>query len=702
MNYNNLISLNNLELAWRRITTGTNIPYKFFFRHIYLAYEIGKNSNLKQLHQKLKGSWKPQRPIRIYIPKPSGLQRPISILSLDDQIVLQAIANVVAKKMYKKRKNIENKVVFSNILNTPKDSIFFLKDWHATYNLYQKKSEDYFSKGNRWIAHFDLAAFYDTISHRLLIKTVFPRDGHAAVWAKIQKWLQCWSTARESYVVDHGIPQGPIASDFLAECLLLSLDEKLMRNGLNYIRYVDDIRIFCKSQLEAQKAAVKLEVICRNLGLIPQGKKFAIGEVKKIDEPFFKMLPSIPSDEPSDDDIDNLTSQEAEKIFDSAVTGRPSRITDKSKIRYVLFRAPKSRKILGKVIKLLLRHPEHIDAFSAFFRNYKKNASIEKVVRRGIIEGTPYDYVRGALWQTLARICSVQILSEMLPLARKDLQKKDGCIVLKWGVISFLLRCQRHGITSYSRRIKHQNPLVQSLLVAILPDSEYRKNRLVDDILKSKNVEPIMVLGEQLLKRNQTLKDYSIKAHQLPVSAANVWRGLGLVRRKFSKKSDIIGEIIPQRYAVRKVSIWRSLLGAQYTHALQILLQADALYDSGRSSWMQEQNSFNDAVCRSLINFLKNKQLPGGQNILISSQNGKIIKFGVLLDRNQDFASQHRVIADHLRDFNNRRNALPGSHPYEENTGDQTDYLKAREQKRFANSLSIAYKEIIDLVERSR
>ena len=30
----------NLELAWRRITTGTNHQYKRFFRPLYYAYEI--------------------------------------------------------------------------------------------------------------------------------------------------------------------------------------------------------------------------------------------------------------------------------------------------------------------------------------------------------------------------------------------------------------------------------------------------------------------------------------------------------------------------------------------------------------------------------------------------------------------------------------------------------------------------------------
>ena len=107
-----------------------------------------------------------------------------------------------------------------------------------------------------------------------------------------------------------------------------------MKNNFNYIRYVDDIRIFCKSPLEAQKAAVKLEVLCRNLGLIPQGKKFAISEIEKLNDALFDMFPSIPSEEPTEDEIDNLTRKEAERIFNSAVRGRPLKIIDKSKSRF--------------------------------------------------------------------------------------------------------------------------------------------------------------------------------------------------------------------------------------------------------------------------------------------------------------------------------------------------------------------------------
>jgi hypothetical protein len=90
--YSKLISISNLQLAWRRIVTGKNLSHKRFFRPFYLAYEVGLEDNLRHLHARLEGAWKPTKPLRIYVPKPSGLQRPISLLQIEDQIVYQAIS----------------------------------------------------------------------------------------------------------------------------------------------------------------------------------------------------------------------------------------------------------------------------------------------------------------------------------------------------------------------------------------------------------------------------------------------------------------------------------------------------------------------------------------------------------------------------------------------------------------------------------
>ena len=111
------------------------------FRHLYNAYEPGRKANLLLLRERLMGGWEPTNPIREYVPKPSGLLRPLTLLTLDDQIVLQAVANQVAKQVFNRRRAVEGRLAFSNCLNPDRNSIFFLQDWRNTYNRFRRRLE---------------------------------------------------------------------------------------------------------------------------------------------------------------------------------------------------------------------------------------------------------------------------------------------------------------------------------------------------------------------------------------------------------------------------------------------------------------------------------------------------------------------------------------------------------------------------------
>src|SRR5262245_51703371 len=124
-----LASKRNLELAWRRIATGGNHQYKRFYRNLYYAYEVALTSNLRDLRQRLLGgAFSPTHPDRVYIPKASGLHRPLTLLNIEDQIVLQAFSNLAATQMHRRRSAVQLKTVFSNTVDDPA-SIFFLRRW---------------------------------------------------------------------------------------------------------------------------------------------------------------------------------------------------------------------------------------------------------------------------------------------------------------------------------------------------------------------------------------------------------------------------------------------------------------------------------------------------------------------------------------------------------------------------------------------
>jgi hypothetical protein len=248
------------------------------------------------------GDWQPTPPTRVHLPKPSGLLRPITLLSVEDQIVLQALANKFANHLRPRRRRVELRQVFSNCLTRDKDSIFFLLDWRRTYQDFQIQLEQHLRTGYRWIAHFDLAAFYETISHRALKALVAPAGANPQTWAQISHWLCVWSADRESIRVDHGIPQGPVASDFIADAFLLPVDEAMRTSGVKYIRYVDDIRVLARTEKEARQAALTLELECRKWSLIPQSSKFAVDYAATLQDALGALPSIVEAAAPGDDE----------------------------------------------------------------------------------------------------------------------------------------------------------------------------------------------------------------------------------------------------------------------------------------------------------------------------------------------------------------------------------------------------------------
>ncbi len=699
MDFDHLISIHNLLLAWRRITTGLNHHYKRYFRDIYYAYEIAIDQNLKDLRHRLKeGSYQPQPPTRVYLPKPSGLQRPLSLLSIEDQIVLQSIANLFALKLSDKRKPLQLKHVFSNIVESEGSSIFFFKDWHKTYKLFQKTIEDLYKSGFRWIAHFDLAAFYDTISHDLLLKIVYPRSQGNDLMEKVCTWLKCWSSERLSETLAHGIPQGPIASDFLSECFLLSIDKELSKS-FKYIRYVDDIRLFGKTELDVRRAVVRLEILCRNKGLIPQVKKYTISDVGSL-KAAVGMLPSLapPDIDRESEKPDVLPTKQALRIFQSSLgrDGRRQIIKDKSRARYVLFRAGPSPVILNYVLRLLPRHPEHIEAFVYYLSNYKKS---ERVIRTclEIIRTTPYEYVEGELWHILARMASPEQIRGLVDEAITTVKGRDASFIKRWGACHLLCIAEKHGFGNYSKFLLYQEALLQAILAPILPEARFAKGDVVEQMLKRSAFEPGLVLSEPLARRQLTPQNFGLDPLILPTQVQNVYRTLNIIQAG-TTPVDPVGEIIASRYNVNKTTKWRLLFNAEYRQAAMLLSQADPVFDSGRSMWLSYQNSFNHALFLALQKLLSTKQLPGTIRI-INRKSGELLTFGVMLDQNNKFSKCYPGIADAFRVTNKRRNTLPGSHPYTTKGKTRTSHLKKGEQSNLVKELSAAYSKIIQIIE---
>ena len=698
MKINQLASKNNLRLAWRRITTGGNQQYKRYYRPIYYAYEVALDANLADLRLRLLArAFKPTHPERIYVPKASGLHRPLSLLNIEDQIVLQAFANLAAKRMQKKRAPLQFKVVFSNILEKP-NSIFFFRRWQHTYGEFQRTIKKYYAAGMRWVGDFDLAAFYDTISHELLLRTIYPRTTNADLeW--MAECLRSWSSGQPASGHGHGLPQGPLASDFLAECFLFPIDRALQ--GLRgYTRYVDDVRLLGATEDDVRADLIKLEHHCRERGLIPQTGKFAIKRADNVEEAL-GMLPSISDPQHEGAGNEKLDKKQARLAVISAIGGRPYRVTDKTRLRFVLYRAEPDTVLLNLVLRLIRRHPEHADAFFHYLGQFSYRKPIERLCL-DFVENNPYSYIRGEAWHVLARYN--RRLRSMTAARRRALTnhavniakgKATDNFVEKWGACHFLCVSEEVAAGHESRWLQFQAPLLQALLAPALPDGAFRRGEVVERFLRRSSPEPGLSVCSALHERGLTLSTFGVTAARLPSQAANTLRELGVIS-SLGPRVDPIAEILNARYAVPRGKSWHTLLVGEYVHALGILKQAEAAFAGGRSFWLASQNSFNQIVFLALQrHFAATRHRAACTTV---DRRGQLVDFGVTLDGSGPFSRNCPTIGDCFRDMNTRRNHLPVAHPYEKKTAAQSQHLKAQERNRFVAKLRTAYADFVALM----
>jgi hypothetical protein len=698
MRIDQLAAKTNLELAWRRITTGGNTQYKRFYRHIYYAYEVALNDNLEDLRHRLSGgTFEPSPPERIYLPKSSGLHRPLSLLNIEDQIVLQAFANLAAKRLHKKRRPLQFKVIFSNILEND-TSIFFFRQWQFTYSIFKRKTASHYKAGLRWVADFDLAAFYDTISHELLLKTIYPRTPVNGDMEWLLRCLRTWSSERATSCHGHGIPQGPIASNFLAECFLLPIDLALKKYE-GYTRYVDDVRLFGRSEDEVRAMVIELERHCRERGLIPQSGKFAIKRAQSVQDAT-GMMPSL-ADPQRTEGSNTIPNEKANQWFLSAISGKPYKVIDKTRLRYVLYRAEPNQRLLELVLRLVPHHPEHADAFFCYLANFDFRKPIFRLCLN-LIHNSPYPYIRGEAWHILARYFRK---NETFPEdVRRDLMKRSVNIAQKrrsdlfmekWGACHFLAVADMLGGSHYSRFFKFQPSLLQSMLSQVLPDTAFDLGEAADQYLRRTDFEPGLSICSKIHGLGLSLQTFGLQESEIPSQVRNTLCQLGIIQSRGSPV-DPIAEVLQSKYGVYPSKSWHQLLGAEYVHSLGLLKQAEAAFNSELSFWLAYQNSFNHAIFLALQTHLNSIQ--HATAIAIHGRNGHLIDFGVMLDSNNCFSRNCSCIADCFRNMNTRRNHLPVSHPYEKKTAIRCNHLKVQERNHFVNQLRTAYPAFVVLM----
>lgn len=676
------LAKDNFLLAWKRLNTGTNFYYKKFFREVFLAYEISHETSIENLINRLKcNTFEPSNPDRIFIPKPSGLQRPITLLTVEDQLVWQALANILKIKHSKRRLNVEKKVVFSNLSSDNK--IFFFENWKISYKYFREQISKIY-KDRKWVAHFDLAAFFDTISHDHVTNLLNPRNPYSDMSVLIKKILKCWTSEKISGTISHGIPQGPIASSFIGELIFLDIDIEMMKYpyDFSYTRYVDDIRLFADNEDGVRFGVYLLEQLCRNKGLIPQSKKTSIFFAEDEETAFGKNF--------------SLVSEERNylltpKFLDKIVDLKEKRISDITKFKYFLYNAQPTNKNLELLLYLFEKNPDLSDAFSVYFKRFYDNKTvIEHLI--GLIKNKKfqYEYVEGNIWLTLAEIDPSRTNTRsLIPIAKTKILNIKTKLYLRYGLLVYLSKLELKFEKKIFNRFKYEcSSIIQGLILPYI-STTFKKSDYIEvlkiALIRSKPDAPLAATM-CLIHDNIPFRGLKLsKKIKSPVRDTLV--GLGLTSSQSLPKITPFQEIFKNRYLI-DIDDWKPYLKKNYAHAHSILIISEKAYDMNPSSWLCNIDSFNDILTRIIIN------LDNSINQRTKDRSGKLVSYGILIEQNNPLDRKYPAITDILRVIHRRRCQIPEAHPHDIRTARKSIYLKTGERNNFLGKLKQLYSDI--------
>ena len=274
----------NLERAWRWIRSNPDSEYKSYFRHAYSQFALADVALLADLGRRLKrGTYQPSHACKIFYPKRSGILRPYTLLTVEDQIVYQALVNVVAERLFPHVKSRYLTEAFGHLC-AGKSSVWFYRKWSDGYAVFNKTARQAFDSGLTFTASFDLTAYYDSLDHGVLRHFLSAIGCDREFCSVLTEYLSRWTATERRMYHNHGIPQGPLGSGLLSEVVLQHFDSNYGDpRRVRYMRYVDDIRLFAATRQELREMIVNLDLLSKDVGLFPQSSKIEIHEVKDIE-----------------------------------------------------------------------------------------------------------------------------------------------------------------------------------------------------------------------------------------------------------------------------------------------------------------------------------------------------------------------------------------------------------------------------------
>ena len=271
-----IVERNNMNNAYKRVKSNKGAHGIDGMKVDELLQYLKESGD--QLRQSiLDGKHRPNPVRRVEIPKEDGKKiRKLGIPTVVDRVVQQAIAQVFTPIFEKQ---------FS-------DNSYGFRPGRSAHDAI-RKCQNNINEGYKYGVDMDLEKYFDTVNQSKLVEVLSRTIKDGRVTSLIHKYLRAGVVVRHRYEeTEVGVPQGGPLSPILSNIMLNELDWELERRGHRFVRYADDLMIFCKSRRSAQRVLNNILPFIENKLFLKVNKEKTVvdyvGKVKFLGFSFYR------------------------------------------------------------------------------------------------------------------------------------------------------------------------------------------------------------------------------------------------------------------------------------------------------------------------------------------------------------------------------------------------------------------------------
>ena len=234
--FEQILTRDNLNLAYKRVKKNKGAGGIDGMQVDELLPYLRENR--KELVESIRGGKYHPKPVRrVEIPKDNGKTRKLGIPTVVDRLIQQAITQVLTPIFEKQ---------FS-------DNSFGFRPGRSAQDAL-KRCQTNMTEGYNYVVDMDLEKYFDTVNQNKLIQILSETIKDGRVISLIHQFLNAGVMVGGMFEKSRkGVPQGGPISPLLGNIMLNKCDKELERRGHRFVRYADDLMIFCKSRKSADR-----------------------------------------------------------------------------------------------------------------------------------------------------------------------------------------------------------------------------------------------------------------------------------------------------------------------------------------------------------------------------------------------------------------------------------------------------------------